>query len=117
GSKSIEDVGQQALRELHPRVVCGIRLHREVEREAVAIAITELVHEPRSRKEIPAGLVDREGEHLRIIVEEALSSVAVMCVVVDIEHTRAVLPTYPGDRHGEVVVDAEARGTIPVRVV
>ena len=67
-------------------------------------------------KERHAGLVDGEGQHLRIVPEERLRAVAVVDVEVDVEHAVAGVAR-TGHAERDVVVDAEARRARGHRVV
>ncbi len=63
------------------------------------------------------GLVQADREHPRVVVEGGLHAVAVMHVDVHVGDPLGALAQQPGDRDGRVVVDAEAAGTGPHRMM
>jgi len=54
-----------------------------------------------------AGLVDRDREHARVVVEDRLHPVAVVHIDVDVRDALRAVGEQPRDRDGGVVIDAE----------
>ena len=73
--------------------------------------------EPGAGEERPPALVQRDGEHARVVPEDPLDAVAVVHVDVDVGHPLRAVVQQPLDADGDVVVDAEARGVAGHRVV
>ena len=65
----------------------------------------------------PPGLVQRDGQHPRVVPEDPLDAVAVVHVDVDVGDPLGAVVEQPLDADGDVVVDAEARGVARHRVV
>ena len=99
-----------------PGVLARAGLHRQVDRRPGGLAFPELVDEARAGEQGHTRLVDREGEHPRIVPVHRLDPVAVMDVEIDIEHPEPG-PPRSGDRQGGIVVDTEPRGTVRHRMV
>ena len=69
-----------------------------------------------ARVEVVPGLVEADGQHLVVVVEEVLHPVAVVQVDVQVGHAPAAVHAGP-DGHGQVVVEAEARRPVLLGVV
>ncbi len=67
-----------------PGVVARPRRERDVDRAAFRAASADVVGEPGLRKQGPAGLVQADREHLRVVPERRLDAVAVVNVHVDV---------------------------------
>ena len=60
--------------------------------------------------------MDREGVDLGVVGEDRAGAVAVVQVEVDDQGARRpAVVAQRGDRHGDVVVEAEPRGAVPAR--
>ena len=94
--------------------MCG---SRHVGRVAEPVALPLLVDGARAREQERAALVERQREHVRIVIEDPLHAVAVVRVDIDVHHACGVVLLQPPDRDGEVIVDAEAGGLGAARVV
>ena len=68
-------------------------------------------------KEHLPGLVQRDRQHPRVVVEDRLDAVAVVDVDVDVGDLLHALVEQPLDADGDVVVDAEAARAVAHRVV
>ena len=99
-----------------PRVGAGERLERHVDDGAGRGPLPDLVGIARAREQVAAGLVERHGQHARIVGMDRLDAVAVVDIEVEVQDAQAVAPG-PGDREGRVVVDAEPGCPIGHRVV
>src|SRR4029450_9177233 len=76
-----------------------------------------LVGEAGAGEQEAAGLVQRDGEHARVVGEDRLHPVAVVDVDVHVGDPAHALVEQPGDGDGGVVVDAEPRGAVGHGVV
>ena len=104
------------LKHLEVALGVGERLERQVDLEAPAHAVAELVDRAGAGEEVLARLVQTDRLHLVVLVERRLYAVAVVHVDVDVTYPEAVRGQVL-DRHREVVVDAESRSACWVGVV
>ena len=93
-----------------PGVVAGERGQGHVHARARGIPVADLGHEAGAGEQRPPVLVERDGQHPGVAVEDLLHPVAVVDVDVDVRHPRHALVQQPGDGDGGVVVDAKAAG-------
>ena len=87
--------------------VAGARGQRDVHRRALGGRAADLVGEARAREQADARLVQGDGEHAGVVVEDRLRAVAVVRVHVDVGHALRAEVQQALDGHGAVVVDAE----------
>src|SRR6266542_476585 len=111
---AIRDVPAEGVQ---PGLVVGHRRQRDVHLRAHRLAAPPLVLEAGAGEQVPPGLVDRDGEHARVLVEDRLGPVAVMYVHVDVRDAFHAMVQKPPDGDRGVVVDAEPRGPVGHRMV
>ena len=84
----------------------GVRLERQVHRRPGRGTLPDLVDEAGPGEQVPPALVEREGQHARVVVRDQLDAVAVVDVEVDVQDPQP-LGACTRDRERRVVVDAE----------
>ena len=107
GLEAVEQRRHHGIEAGQPGFVPGVGRIRQVGLCPAAGAGAGFARKPRPREQVPAGLVEADGHHLRVGVEDVLGAVAVVNVDVDIGHAVAAF-AQPGDGDGGVVVDTEA---------
>ena len=105
------ELGKQRADRLEPGRLAGARLERHVDGRPGRHALAQLPHPARPREQVPAGLVERDGQDAGIVPVDRLDAVAVVDVEVHVQDAQPVTPR-PGDRERRVVVDAEPRRSI-----
>ena len=100
-----------------PGPVAHPRLERDVDRGALGVARAAFVDGPRPREQRFARLVDRDGEHPRVPVEDRLDAVAVVDVDVHVRDRVHAVVEQPRDRDRGIVVHAEPGGPRRHRVM
>src|ERR671910_691495 len=100
-----------------PRLVRCAGWKRDVHLRPDSIAGSSLFLEAGTREQVRAGLVQRDGEDTRVVVEDRLRAVAVVHVDVDVGNTFGAFAQEPRDGNGGIVVHAEPRGSRGHRVV
>ena len=108
GAQRLRDDG---LETLDPGLVIGKGLQRHVDRVPDSFSPPPLLDAAGSGEEVFAGLVHRNGQHVRVLVEHPLHPVSVVGVGVHVGYADAgmlLFQTRDGDPG--VVVDAETTG-------
>ena len=109
-------LGEQQRNRRQPRPLAGPGRQRHVDAGPGRHALAHLVDVARPREQRPAGLVEGDRQHARIVPVDRLNPVAVMDIEVDVQDAQPVAPR-PGDRQRRVVVDAEPRCPLGHRVM
>ncbi len=99
--------GHHGVERVQERRILSVCLEGDVRTRAVPVTLAHLLDEAGGGEEVEAALVDRDGEHVRVLVEHVLDAVAMVRIVIDVHHAQAVFALEPPDRHRQVVVDAE----------
>ena len=110
------DLGEQRGDRRTPRAFAGPRLQGHVDRGSGGGPLARFVDGAGPREQVPAGLVDRQGQHTRVVPVDGLDAVAVMDVEVDVQDAQTVA-SRSGDGQRRVVVDAEPGRAVGHRVV
>ncbi len=100
-----------------PAGVAGAGRQGHVDGRADGVRPAEVDRRARAGEEELARLVQRDGEHARVVPEHALDAVAVVDVDVDVGDPLGALVEQPPDPDGDVVVDAEPARPVGHRVV
>src|SRR5262245_61892756 len=100
-----------------PSSVARAWRERDIDRAARCIGTTRLVGKPGSGEEIPAALMQRDGEDSGLVPEDELDAVAGVHVHIDISDAARTLAEEPPDRDGGIVVNAKARRAVGHRMV
>ena len=108
GPEGLQQRRDNRFERLQPQPVRRERRQRDVDRGAGRRPRTDLLDEAGAGKDRPAVLVERDGQHPGLVVEDLLHAVAVVGVDVDVGNPLHPVVQHPGDGHRRVVVDAEA---------
>ena len=116
GPNAAASSGTRRRIESQPRIGAGERLERHVDDGAGGGPLPDLIGITRTREQVPAGLVERQGQHARVVRMDRLDAVAVVDIEVQVQDAQAVAAS-AGDRERRVVVDAEPGRPLGHRVV
>ena len=100
-----------------PARVAGARREGDVDRTALRVRAAGVGREAGAGEQELSGLVQGDGQHPRVVVEDRLDTVAVVDVDVDVRDPLRAFVEQPPDAHRDVVVDAEAARPARHRVV
>ena len=116
GPERGRQLGEQRPDGRQPCALTGPRLERHVDRGPRGVPLAQLPDVAGPREEVPAGLVERQGQDAGVLPVDRLDAVTVVDVQVDIQDAKAVAAC-ACDGQGGIVVDAEPGCAVGHRVM